>query len=83
MCKAGSSLSRNIRFVSSARNFLLHPCPHCVSTAALDVKQGRVKGFVGPRHLLLLGRFRDSKCIVGTAVCSRLSGLKKGDCIYG
>jgi hypothetical protein len=47
--------------------------------------QGRIIGFVGPSHFSSLGRFRDSKSIVGTTVHSRLSGLmEKGEgCTMG
>jgi hypothetical protein len=41
-------------------------------------RQGRIKGFVGPRHFSSLGPFGDSKTIVGTTLYSRLSGLMKG-----
>jgi hypothetical protein len=44
--------------------------------------QGRIKGFVGPRHFPLLGSFGDSKSIAGTAVYSRLSGLMEGERMY-
>jgi hypothetical protein len=39
--------------------------------------QGRIKRFVGPRHISLLGPFEDSKSI-GATVYSRLSGLMEG-----
>jgi hypothetical protein len=45
--------------------------------------QGRIKGFVGPKHFPLLGPFEDSKIIVGTIVYSRLSGLMEGEGIHG
>jgi hypothetical protein len=41
--------------------------------------QGRIKGFVGPRHFLSLGPFGDSKSIVGTTVYSRLSEPMGGE----
>jgi hypothetical protein len=41
--------------------------------------QGRIKGFVGPRHFSSPGSFGDSKSIVGTTVYCRLSGLMEGD----
>jgi hypothetical protein len=41
--------------------------------------QGRIKGFIGPRHFSSLGPFGDSKSIVGTTVYSQLSGLMKGE----
>jgi hypothetical protein len=40
--------------------------------------QGRVKGFVGPRHFSSLGPFGDSRSTVGT-VYPRLSGLMEGN----
>jgi hypothetical protein len=40
--------------------------------------QGRIKGFVDPRHFSSLGPFGDSRNIVGATVYSRLSGLMEG-----
>jgi hypothetical protein len=40
--------------------------------------QGRIKGFVGPRHFSSLSPLGDSKSIVGTTVYCRLSGLMEG-----
>jgi hypothetical protein len=45
--------------------------------------QGRIKGFVGPRHFSSLGRFGDSTNIVGTTAYSRLSGLMEGEGMHG
>jgi hypothetical protein len=44
----------------------------------LPCRQGRIKGFVGPRQFSFLGPFGDSKSIAGSTVCSRLYGLVKG-----
>jgi hypothetical protein len=41
------------------------------------------KGFVGPRHFLLLGPFGDLKSIVGTTMYSQLSGLMEGEGMHG
>jgi hypothetical protein len=41
-------------------------------------RQGRIKGFVGPKHFSLLGPLWDSKSIVATTVYCRLSGLMEG-----
>jgi hypothetical protein len=41
----------------------------------LPIAQGRIKGFVGPRHFSSLDPFGDSKSIVLTTAYSRLSGL--------
>jgi hypothetical protein len=54
---------------------LLGPC----AAARLHGSQGRIKGFVGHRHFSSLGRFGDSRSIVGTTVYSRLSGLMEGE----
>jgi hypothetical protein len=40
--------------------------------------QGRIKGFVGQRHVSSLDPVGDSKSIVGNGVQSRLSGLMEG-----
>jgi hypothetical protein len=45
--------------------------------------QGRIKGFVEPRHFSSLRLFGDSKIIVGTAVYSRLPGLTEGEGMHG
>jgi hypothetical protein len=41
-------------------------------------KQGRIKGFVGPRHFSSLGPLGYSRSIAGTTVYSGLSGLIEG-----
>jgi hypothetical protein len=38
------------------------------------LEQGRINGFVDPRHLTSLGPFGDSRSIFGNTVYSRLSG---------
>jgi hypothetical protein len=48
----------------------------CVYTKSCQ--QGRIKGFVDPRHFSSLDPFGNSKSIVGTTVYSRLSGLREG-----
>jgi hypothetical protein len=42
------------------------------------LNQGRIKGFVGPRHFSWLDPFGDSESNVGTTVYFRLSGLRDG-----
>jgi hypothetical protein len=46
---------------------------------AQDRVQGRIKGFIFPRHFSSLGPFGDSRSIVGTTEYSRLSGLMEGE----
>jgi hypothetical protein len=45
--------------------------------------QGRIKGFVGPRHFSSLGTFGDSKSIAENRVQCRLSRLMEGDGMHG
>jgi hypothetical protein len=43
-----------------------------------SVDQGRIKGFVGPRHFSSEGPFENWKSIAATTLYSRLSGLMEG-----
>jgi hypothetical protein len=43
------------------------------------LSQGRIKGFVGPKHFSSLDPFGESRSIVGTIVYSRLSWLTEGE----
>jgi hypothetical protein len=59
-------------------------CASCHTSKVIHLQQGsstqgRIKGFVGPRHFSSLGCFGDSRSIFGTTVYSRLSGLMEGE----
>jgi hypothetical protein len=45
--------------------------------------QGRIKGFVGPRHFSSISPFGDSASTVEATVCSRLSGLIEAEGMHG